>query len=103
MDDSRSLDGVAHTDRISPGPDQSPCQIHEKDIEKQDADSAEESHDEESVGVGVDDFPDVEPESAPPSGGLTGALGRALSRTSTKSVPLGPPPDGGLQAWITGL
>lgn len=42
------------------------------------------------------------PSSAKPTGGLTAVLGRVVSRTSTKSAP-GPPPDGGMKAWITGM
>src|SRR3569833_80390 len=35
-------------------------------------------------------------------GRVSAVLSRVLSRTSAKSCPPGPPPDGGLRAWIVG-
>ncbi|KAK1753726.1 major facilitator superfamily domain-containing protein [Echria macrotheca] len=97
----------------------------DNDIEKQaryggDDSEVEESHDEDEGSVerqaeedgdddddnsnNNDDVPDLEGGAdggGGGGGGLTSVLSRVLTRTSVKSVPPGPPPDGGVQAWMT--
>ncbi|KAK0724146.1 major facilitator superfamily transporter [Lasiosphaeris hirsuta] len=74
-----------------------------EDIEKQSdavveegVDESEHEDDSESKDSGASADPS-------PHGGLSTILSRAISRTSTKSVNPGPPPDGGLQAWTAAI
>ena len=78
------------------------------DMEKQesqeelDSISHEESdREEESVGDGSRESNPTSQEE-PEWRGLAATLDRVLSRASTKSVNPGPPPDGGVQAWMIG-
>ncbi len=45
----------------------------------------------------------AEDELAEEPSGVVAVLSRVLSRTSAKSCHPGPPPDGGLRAWVTGM
>jgi hypothetical protein len=44
----------------------------------------------------------IEDDETPTGGRLSAVVSRVLSKTSIKSNP-GPPPDGGLQAWLMGI
>jgi hypothetical protein len=75
----------------------------ESDLEKQsegapavDGDAILDEQDSDTAGD------DDAPSSIKLTGGLTAVLSRVISRASTKSNP-GPPPDGGMKAWITGM
>lgn len=94
--------------QIQPGQDMN--SQDNKDLEKQ-IDLGNESYDEEEEEEEVDPPPPPPPtnennstneENNTASEGLSGVLSRAFSRTSARSA-VGPPPDGGLEAWTAGM
>ena len=80
------------------------------DVEKRgERDFSDDSHDEKDEDNAEGASPrNYEPgegkgeSSATTVGGISKVLSRVVTRTSIKSLNPGPPPDGGLQAWIAG-
>jgi hypothetical protein len=107
-DDERKLPANVEKQRhaAAGGPQVSPDASHDKEQAVVPASDLAEEDDDDAASDEVASHQDmpVGPELVDPDApGVTGALGRVLSRISTNvSTNPGPPPDGGRQAWFMG-